>query len=497
MLLAIHNGENGVGEPVTNINIPMMGFEENYNLNMSDIYPSLCSLPTDWVNSFSLLYNGRLFPTDHEGAHTPTTNIIDTTQFIRLFGNKLIFSYFGMPQYFRSVINSLYAAATELSNKSEQEFTLNDPSYYNYYGNIEPNPWKFPTNASLANHEWLQGGKITHRCKVLSPSESLKVLTGFDNYHDGSDEANEYRSLTELNSVINLVPLRTTAATYWLDDHSYREVYSEGAGYRKEIDDWTQRSFKIASHMYSDLAINISNIQEGQDAPQSTQVTIAGEVKIKNIITDVSTYHWHHTIREPNLPISQDDWTEDKVPTEYIYGPSESILKYAHILIEINNKFSWDKVWLDAGESESDETWEDEFEDTTPGGSVGGDHGGLIPLPSDHELTVPFTKTFTLSPGCNVIRVRIIGRNHHVITQDKSVMIHPRLWWPYSMYWWKWWANLLGYPPWMYVYPRRTLYTGWENDPSMTVDMIEWSNIEASYTITGDNFDPIMCDVSI
>lgn len=496
MLLATHTGEDSVGIPPVGINVPMLDFEGTSALGTSAIYPSLCSLPTNWINSFTILSTGKVLPVDPANAHTPTINPLNEEEWNRLFLDKLILSYYGMPQYFRSVIEALAGYSETLSEKTELEFSLDEPRFYNEYGKITEAEWKFPYMASLDYHILSDNLKVIHQCKTLSPTEALKVLTGSDGYHDGENDMNEYRSLTELNSVINLVPLRTTGATYWLDDNGLMTWYTEAQGRRYEVSDWSPRGFKVASHLYSDLAINISDVPEDQDDPEPAQVVVAGEVRLKNIIPNVGeVYNWHQTKRYPNP--HPDDWRIDRTPNEITWGPEEWLYKYAKVELSITNKYTWDKVWLGGGEVEDSEEFEDIDDGHTLGGSVG-DPGGSSLTPLDNiDLVVPFSKTFTLAPGCNTIVLKITARNRHWIIQDGSHKVHPENWVPYGTDWFQWWAALLGFDPFTYVYPRGTLYSGYEGDPSYAPDSIEQANIQASFTIVGAKFDTVECEVSL
>lgn len=495
MFLATHAGEDSVGESPVGINIPMLGLEEALALGTSAIYPSLCSLPTDWINSFIILSTGKVLPTDPANAHTPTINPLDEEEWNRLFLDKLILSYYGMSQYLRSVIEALAIAAEPLSIKNELQFSFDEPRLYNEYGKIPIGPWQFPHLSSLNYHELSENLKVIHQCKTLSPGKALNVLTGSDTYHDGYDGMNEYRSLTELNSVINLVPLRTTGATYWLDSNGVLTWSTQSEGRRYEISDWSPRSFKVASHLYSDLAINISDVPEDQNNPEPAQVIIAGEVRIKNIIPDVGVYNWHQTKRFPNP--HPDDWEIDKTPHEITWGPEEWLYKYAKIELSITNKYAWDKVWLGGGEVGDSEEFEDIDSGHTLGGSTG-DPGGseLAPL-ENIDLIIPFSKTFTLAPGCNTIVLKITARNRHWIIQDGGHKVHPRNWVPYGTDYYQWWAALLGFDPFTYVYPRGTLFTGYEGNPNSAPDSINQDNIQALFTITGEKFDTVECEVSL
>jgi hypothetical protein len=497
ILRAVHNGNSGDDgiNPIVAINIPMIGLDENTTLGLDDIYPSISEAPGDWVNSYLILANGTVTPDPRPfisfsagSGHSPILNPLDAEAFNNLFLNKTILSYYGMPQYFRSIIEALYSAAEPLVSKAELDFTLNSPHMFNNYAHLTN---FFPNISSLDNHELLPGGLAVNQCKVLTPSEALKITTGFDNYHDGADGMNEYRSLTELNSVINLVPIQMIGATYWLDDHTSRVVYPPGGGIVYEVDEWTGRSFTVASYMIVDLVINISDIPIDLDNPDPGTVTIEGIVKVKPIITNPEAYRWNFTHRP--IPDPDPGWEYDSPLSTLIDGAEESINRQVHIAMSMTNKYTWDRSWLGSDQISSGETFGDQIEDWTLGGNS---NIGFSPADTT-ILEVPFSKTFTLCAGCTSVRMRIFCRNQHKIGYDGDLMVHPDYWVPYSMLYPDWVLLLPNIGEYITVYPRGTISTGWENDPTAVKNAMDMSNIEVSFTMAGTKFDPIVYEVSL
>jgi hypothetical protein len=276
VLKAIFAGSDGTSliGPAVDISLPMK--LENYDdavIGLGDIYPSLSETPSAYISHFSIGANGTPSPDPRPGVAfrplgllgiSPTLNDVNSANLQRLFLGKSIFSYFGMPQYFRSIIDSLVTQAIPLETKTEMDFTLDDDEYFNtylgssYFDNNVTGPF---TNDTL--------GTAIFQCKTQSSLEALKTLTGYSAYHDGTNDQNEYRSLTELNSVINIVPLQMNGATYWVDI----------------VGGTNDKWFQIASYMIVDFVINVSSsLAEGES------VTIDGEATVKGLILDTTAH---------------------------------------------------------------------------------------------------------------------------------------------------------------------------------------------------------------
>ena len=496
-MLAVHEGSDGVGGigPVISINVPMIGFEEGDTFGTDDIYPAIAEVPTDWLDSFTILADGRASPDPRAftsfsagAGHTPTLNPLDAETFNGLFAGITILSYYGMPQYFRAVIEALANAAEPLTEKTEMEFTLDSPHMFNYYGH-QTN--YFSNITDLDHHILIPGGLAVSQCKVLTPAEALKVTTGFDNYHNGANGMNEYRSLTELNSVINLVPLQMIGATYWLDDHSYRQSWLPGGGTYYENDEWTPRGFIAASYMIADLVINVVDTPVDPDDPEPGEVTIEGTATVKPIITNPEAYRWEFTNRPEPSP--DPGWEYDSPLSTLIDGAEEAVKRQVHITMSMTNKYTWDKVWLGGGQTTDGDSFDDTLEDWT----LGGDSDlGFFPADTT-SLEVPFSKTFTMGAGCTSVRMRIFCRNRHSIGYAGDLMIHPDYWVPYSMLYPDWHLLLPNIGEYITVYPRGTIETGWHGDPTEVKSAMDMANIEVAFTVAGTKFDPIPFEVSL
>jgi len=474
ILRAIHTGGGGGGGigPAVNISIPCMDATGSATtLEINDIYPSLCEIPSDWLDGFMNWGDGTIEPdprplisfNTQEVGHVPTLNSVNAEQLNRLFANKSIFSYLGMPQYLRTIIESLGSAAASLASKASFEFRLDSPHYFDNYSH-QDQYGEFPSIDDLEHHNLSEEGVFMHHCKTLSSSESLKVLTGEDNYHDGQNGQNEYRSLTELNSVINIVPIHTVGATYWLDDHI---PLLNPDGTVHSLDDQTPRNFHAASIMISDLIINVSDVPSSDD-PEPGTVTIDGRVIVRSIVTNVTEYHLWSKQRLFKWPPPGDI-------VEKTYGNLQFLRKTANIIMSMTNQYTWDRTWLDVGLiNDGDSFYENISQQTT-----GGDSDTGFDYLDQSDLVTSFSKTFTLAPGCNSIRMRIFGRNSHTIGQDTPPLVAEDHWVTEE-------SETPG-----------TIEQRYSGDPDKVPLDMEKANIRIIFTVTGTKFDPIEYEVAL
>lgn len=478
ILQAIHTGGGGGGGigPAVNISIPCMDATGSATtLGINDIYPSLCEIPSDWIDGFMNWGDGTIEPDPRpyvsfspvEDGHIPILNPINAEQLNRLFADKSIFSYLGMPQYLRTIIESLASAAAALASKTSFEFTLDSPHYFDNYSH-QDEYGEFPSIDDLDHHVLSEDGIFIHHCKTLSPLESLKVLTGEDNYHDGQNGQNEYRSLTELNAVVNIVPIHTVGATYWLDDHAPRQIIHPDGSITYEVDDQTSRAFMAVSYMISDLLINVSDIPSNDD-PEPGTVTIDGRVIVRSIVTDVAAYHLWTKSRKFAFPPPGEIVTKT-------YGNPQFLRKAVSIVMSMTNQYTWDQTWLGVGLINDGDTV---YEDISRQTEDGGDSDIGFEYLDQSDLVTSFSKTFALSPGCNSIRMRIFGKNRHTIGQTVPPLVR-------SDYWVSEESEQPG------VIEQR--YSG---DPDTVPEDMEKANIKIIFTVTGTNFDPIEYEVSL
>jgi len=481
------NDIDGGFSPVVNIEIPFIDMEneDGTYLKTSDIYPSLSEIPTDWVNSFEILSNGRVVPDPRPlsafvtyPANLPSFTTIDEDQFYRLFNNKTVLSYIGMPQYLREVIANMYEYARTMDEQVELPFTIPDEEAadFNFYSDQASWHTDLPENYKGERNS---KGKMFIQCKSLDPTNALKVLTGSDEYHDGDGELNDYRSLTELNSVVNLLPAQMVGAQFWTDTKGYMESFSPIGGWSYYVGPETGRTFTYTSYMIVDFVINVSDLPINFDDPESGEVTINGEAIIRSPISDPTSYYYTESSTwffspahvPPHDPIEYNN---------YEYGCGQSLKKTARINMSMKNKFGWDSRWLGNELSEDQHSEFDEFEDVaTEGGIVPG--VGFITC-DQSDLIVPFDYTFVLAAGCTAIRLRAYLQNRHSIDMIPAPLFNPFSPGPYSPG-----------PGITYIITN----SGPIGDPDSVPNNLVSSNIEFSFSVVGTNMNNLSYEFSI
>lgn len=489
VLQAVHDGLDVESvSPLVDIAIPIDdGTIGGTSLGSASIYPFFSEIPTDWTDGFTIDVDGTVSPDPRTfvsfpspgGGHTPSTNPIDEQAFNDLFANKTIFSYFGMPQYLRAAIASLYSAGAGLLTKAEHQFSLDDFEYFNTYGHLGA----FFANPPSEFDEALSLGTYYSQCAVNTAAEALSTFTGSPVYHNGAGDQNEYRSLTELNSVVNIVPVQMVGATFWTDINGHSTINGNPVSYTRG-----GRGVNAASYMIADFVINVSDIPVDPDNPEPGTITVAGTATVNSLITDASQYYYTETRR--NLPVPITNPPGDIVTTTY--GSDETIRKDISIAMSSTNGFSWDKVWLDGSEVADSGSFSDSVDLDNLGGGNDQDPGGIITL-DQSPLVVPFTKTFTLGAGCTSVRMRLFARNRHTLGQVH--FSEPDSWVPVEFCHYH--PFIIVFPDFHCHYPVGVHEGDWTNDPDSVTTDLAATNIELSLTVTGTSISPMTYEVSI
>lgn len=483
----IHAGDNSLTGPIIDLSVPMTDAVGNFApLSLDEIYPAFTEIPSDWIDGFDVNTFGEIDPDVRpDGAfvspgvgHSPAVNEIDIAALNSLFKQRSIFSYLGMPQYFRSIIESLANSADALTSLAEHDFTLEDDSYFNGIGaqlgwfteNLDPNFVRMGT-----------AGKAYVQCSVLSPLQSLNTFNGTSAYHDGTDGQNEYRSMTELNSVINLIPLQMVGATYWNDLQGFTVTFPSSGPAIITSDEFDNRTFQVASYMIADFIINISDVPTDIESGPGT-VDIVGEATVNNLVIDPSPFYVTQTVR-----LFSNVGPGDIVVTEL--GAIQQLRKDIDIYISVDNSFTWDKVWLGGDSIDSSDHFEDTFIDSTLGGNS---DVGLEVL-ADVPLIVPFSKNITLGKGCTSIRMRAFLKNRHLIVKD--AVAKPDTWVP-EQFCHEHSQGLL--PPTFHCHtPPGIISMEPAGNPGAISQNLTVPNLSLTFTVTGSNMTPLTFDISL
>jgi hypothetical protein len=387
------NGTEGTefGEAVP-ITIPVMLFNgSTFAFNSSIIYPAFSEVPSAYINSFVVGGILVLDPRTDEpfsfiSPYEPGVGPITAQQLRSIFLNMSVLSYFDMPKKFRDLISDLSEFAEDFSTFSTVDLDPIKPS--------EEIPRLYPIN-QLTDEDFIQGGAkfndtqiVTpgfqstqfideglsfNQCTVLEPLQALGVLTGDNQYHDGptngSVTQNEYRSLTELNSVINLVPVQSNGFQYKQVSNLFKTSTSTFVSI-----------VGLLQYLITDVVINVSSQQE-------TTATIDAIVTVTNPVVEGNEAGAVSNFQNKNFLAA----------------------------ISVNNKFTWDRNWIGIPEEDFTDLFEDS-EFTTETNLLGEDpEVGTTP-----DAIFTYNKIISLGFGCNSIRCRFLTENSQEINYDPA-----------------------------------------------------------------------------
>jgi len=379
--------------PSINISIPLLKFSQgvfdgtvsSVLINLSDIYPAYSEIPSDYLNAFILDGELVLDPRTDEPfvfdgiKYQPNTSIINLEL---LFRNISLESYHGIPELFQQYFQDMVIFANQMETTSENRgewfarFLLVDsPTLGTQFDDAFGSLLLFDPTAqhiiSLLNNpveEPLQygdhsGDGYTNKLEILTREEALTLMTGENQFHKINDTQYEYRSLTELNSVINIIPIQTHAFQ-WDGLISSELETSSPLGI-------TRSFFSIS---ITDVVLNI-----------------IGNINIPSVIIN------------GNIRMIKESTGGNIGP--FTIAPAEmAIQRNMAISTSHTNTFTWDKSWFGPDfmpsyneKSYNEQEYEQEF----------------FTGPASDTVNIPITQfdfshTFTLKPGNNCIRFRLI-----------------------------------------------------------------------------------------
>lgn len=424
MLLDTHAGNNPSSfQPIININMPLSSIDGSFSpVGLSDIYPIFTEIPSDWFKAFTVGSRGVVTPQGRTGVefpvspvYTPSTKTIELQNLADLFSNKTLDSYLGLIQYFRNIIQQLASSVSSLSQKISVDFRLtnNGPTLFDIWDRISlGNYLGFEDNAintiigetveprTFVN--FAGESKAYFQYGTATSLEALNILTGSTSYHNGPDGLAEYRSLTELNSVINLVPVQMVGGTSWKEVIS-RNRYEPGFVIEEasEIIGGVEafengRTISMINFMLVDFIIHVSNASESDQT-----VTLQGQGVCNNTILDPTQYWFESILVKTVNPLS--------LFPPAIINAAEIVDKRIDIMTSLNNELSWDKSWLGTVSNKDEEKFSDSIRIVEPTLSNPFFDDPSPPTPQIADtapLIVDFNKTFVLKPGSNSIRLR-------------------------------------------------------------------------------------------
>jgi len=345
---------------------------------LSNLYPAYSEIPSDYLKQFVVSQTLVLDPRTSEpyifdGAkHVPNTNKIDLEL---LFDKVLLRSYIGLPESLRIFFNNLSSSINDFNNQKIVQLSSDGP--WGTAGTLIadlPNPmddldqWVLD---SLANNttvfpedaDFIDVVKYNYinKCTTIAAPQAKKILTGNEDFHQNSETVYEYRSLNELNGVINLLPIQTHKLQYHytldLDGVAPPEFDRVGA-------------LVFMSYLICDICFTTF---------QKDEISISITSEINNL--DRSLIFNYFT-------------------TDVLTFNSERQFLFAS---SITNKFAWDRKWFGIEDNEQTETFADGVFTTKY----------LIPGPGWTQNFIessPFSsnRTLVVGDGAHTIRGRII-----------------------------------------------------------------------------------------
>ncbi len=201
--------------------------------NAESLYPALTEKPTDWLDTFK---DNNLVPALDNIPFGITDFVTDDLTFLiskyipvsseidfEIFRNLHTDSYFELVKQFRTIFDNL---VTFMSDNSFDDMIVVDVGVIapTDGGQRSPFVWWEPLHdpqftGDGPNGFLITGGKFFNQNHTLTKSEALALINTDGLEHDSAtfpngDIQSEHRTFTELNAVMNLVPLRCYGARY-------------------------------------------------------------------------------------------------------------------------------------------------------------------------------------------------------------------------------------------------------------------------------------------
>lgn len=446
---------------------------------------------------------GNVYYHDQSNLYIPNVSLIT---FDGLFNNVLLTSYFGLPEQFHDIIDQLYDYASNLTSLdggdielySQNVWTSRSNSKVNYCNqeliqgsnpeglaaDLIPETTPFPLPPPLTGSGiWPSGGTdysqalispitsidtlhystggdwhdvwgagiitevpaLIRSCYTrLGPSSAVKLLTGEDvhQFHS-STSTYEHKSITELNGIVNLMPIQSIGMRYtgrchrldldadhWDGGNRWTYVYND-AGVPVDFVAPTNQRYNAITYPPCNFAVvySITDVCLHITVPESSSITISVTGSLDRA----------GRLDPQNNPLQQE------TPQLWVY---DWISRKAVFLTSITNKYNWDRKWHDLSLSDDTDMQTDEIligNPTAPFGKTtrnritlyywtGGDfpywnwyhvyghwedYGFSMPPYAyegqppnwEEKTTFEFNSDLELKPGCNCVRARFIVQN--------------------------------------------------------------------------------------
>lgn len=350
-----------------------------------DIYPAFADKPDAYINASvdvgGLQFDSRtnpLLPFVFDGTkYTPETAAID---FPSLFNNVTLNSYALIVPQFRALFDQLVGFADQFSIENE-EFLGND--IVNMVGldvsttpRVLDPPTGFTNLAGLtANFTSFQPVIWKQLATTLETSGSLNLLTGSPEFHQVNDQLFEYRSLTELNAVVNILPIQTHAMKF-------------AFGKTTPLSNPRVQDRYFISFVITDVMINIINFGDSE----TVNINGSSEISFSGILHTDPIFR--PNLSDPGNPILVSPEYDAELGRQFLFSTSH------------NNLYTWDRAWLGVEEFNDTVNQYGEFRDFGAGAT--------------RTRTFNFDQTITLKPGNNVIQARLVTQANDLVLFAES-----------------------------------------------------------------------------
>lgn len=349
------------------LNIQSLDETTPTSISLSDIYPSFSETPDSYISNFvagSLLINPRLSNLNpfvfNDVKYAPQTNPIDLFD---LFGNISLPSYINLPEVFQGFIQDMYDFI-QMNMALQANGSLSPVPISSIISQL---PRLFPPEASFPDFESsiveATAGvptRFQHKIGSLNVADSLKLLTGSIDFHRLNNQTLEYRSLTELNCVINILPIQTISLLYSFLSSSPSLPLFFTDPFSHIVSDVSQQRY-VVMYSITDIVFNILNLNNDK------QVNINGS----------ATYDYTGII----VPFDGGEFLP-YISRQFIFSVSNT------------NKFTWDRAWFGLDEANNIITSTDQSLT----------HGIT-------DRTFNFNQDIDLIPGNNCVRAKLLTQS--------------------------------------------------------------------------------------
>ncbi len=427
VLDTLRKAETDVSDPIIDIIIPLILLQTvgesieriDTEFKISELYPKLTEIPSDYIASFDV----------DNPIHTPVSNL-DETMFNILKDVTIKEGYINLVATLRVALQNLQTEAEKFETRKHYFITtpvsiINRDPLFHPLSQFETFTLGAPCPQTLVNDTVPGRGTYLSQHKSISVNKAVELINQDGEFHGEIDPQVgqlDYRSITELNGVTNLLPVQIHARS---DDFIGNLVDFLSCSATAPPGSRLVRSWVMVS-----LNLNIT-------AQIESSITITGKMNL-----DVNNYNitmWGAS-RGLEDVIAQNECVPDQFQSVLLGEERRAFIKHKIVTnIKATNDFTWDKVWFglpDTSFEVSDEKLvESEKLETT--------FFHLIPLgfstcpesrPAPQDLwegkaqvtELTFNETVPLKVGCNnIIGEFIAGSIHYHSGNTRSAQDIP------------------------------------------------------------------------